>query len=286
MNTVLKSYQTNHFDKINSLSSILKNIADIEYFSYQSVKLDQSYCVLTSNPEYYEQYSEGMFYKHDPYLCDPMCYDIGTHTICFPIVLGEELESHSLSTILATAYQYKLFNNMIIINRYTNGYEIFCFGSVQKNPKIFSTLFKESNLLKRFAKYFKAQMNDIICEMHEYKLSIEAIKGDTFITSKETVAELITPSAINQNVRNDIIQMLSPEEHFLTTAVRSLTTREYECLEWMIKGKSAIETSEILQISKRTVDTYREKIRYKFGSTYTPASLGFLLGKYGLISYD
>ncbi|MBX9838711.1 MAG: helix-turn-helix domain-containing protein, partial [Silvanigrellaceae bacterium] len=65
-------------------------------------------------------------------------------------------------------------------------------------------------------------------------------------------------------------------------SVGQLTNREKECLFWLIQGKSAQETGEILSISRRTVETLRENCRLRFGAHYTFSNLIYLLGKYDL----
>ncbi|MEH2478168.1 LuxR family transcriptional activator of conjugal transfer of Ti plasmids [Nitrobacteraceae bacterium AZCC 2146] len=45
----------------------------------------------------------------------------------------------------------------------------------------------------------------------------------------------------------------------------SLSAREFECLEWAAKGKSAWEIGRILDISRHTVATYLENAKSKLG---------------------
>lgn len=44
-----------------------------------------------------------------------------------------------------------------------------------------------------------------------------------------------------------------------------LTRREYECLQWAAKGKSAWEIGQILGITRRTVSFHLDNTRYKLG---------------------
>ena len=45
----------------------------------------------------------------------------------------------------------------------------------------------------------------------------------------------------------------------------SLSKREKECLKLFLKGKTAQETASLLNISRRTVETYFENIKDKLG---------------------
>jgi len=51
----------------------------------------------------------------------------------------------------------------------------------------------------------------------------------------------------------------------------------------MTQGKSALETAETLNLSRRTVETHRENCRNKLGQNYTFANLLYLCGKYHLL---
>jgi len=47
--------------------------------------------------------------------------------------------------------------------------------------------------------------------------------------------------------------------------VDRLTKREMECLSYILQGRTLKETADILQLSKRTVETYFENIKNKLG---------------------
>lgn len=58
-----------------------------------------------------------------------------------------------------------------------------------------------------------------------------------------------------------------------------LTQREVECINWMIKGKSAAEIAILLKLSRRTIESHINNIKYKT-QCYKQFQLGYLLGKY------
>lgn len=61
-----------------------------------------------------------------------------------------------------------------------------------------------------------------------------------------------------------------------------LTKREAECLLLTAHGKSSLETGELLNISKLTVETHRRSIKQKFACK-TMAQAVFLGIKYGVV---
>lgn len=52
-----------------------------------------------------------------------------------------------------------------------------------------------------------------------------------------------------------------------------LTPREIECLQWATKGKSALDTARIMQISRRTVVFHIENAKQKFGVATLPQAI-------------
>ena len=64
-----------------------------------------------------------------------------------------------------------------------------------------------------------------------------------------------------------------------------LTKREIECVNWLIKGKSACEISIILEISEKTVIRHLENIKKKL-RCYKQFQLGYMIGKYPSLICD
>lgn len=60
-----------------------------------------------------------------------------------------------------------------------------------------------------------------------------------------------------------------------------LTEREFECVNYLIRGKTAEEIAIILDISKRTVETHIQNIKRKM-NCFNQFRLGYLLGRLGI----
>ena len=60
-----------------------------------------------------------------------------------------------------------------------------------------------------------------------------------------------------------------------------LTVREYECVDYLIRGKTAEEIAIILNISRRTAETHVQNIKRKM-NCYNQLRLGYLLGRLGI----
>lgn len=59
------------------------------------------------------------------------------------------------------------------------------------------------------------------------------------------------------------------------------TEREFECVSYLTRGKTAEEIAIILSISKRTVETHIQNIKRKM-NCYNQFRLGYLLGRLGI----
>jgi LuxR family quorum sensing-dependent transcriptional regulator len=76
----------------------------------------------------------------------------------------------------------------------------------------------------------------------------------------------ITPMAKRRNGPSQGAAGSAPIHSVPTEPGGSLSSRELEVLTWTARGKSAWETSEILSISKRTVDAYAHSAARKLGA--------------------
>ena len=91
---------------------------------------------------------------------------------------------------------------------------------------------------------------------------------------------------ISINISHLKMQPKLKDEHLFDTYKQwreednKLTHRELECIQWLIKGKSASEIALILGVTKRTIETHIENIKSKV-NCYKQFQLGYILAKYG-----
>ena len=69
------------------------------------------------------------------------------------------------------------------------------------------------------------------------------------------------------------------------TPLARLSTREREILQLVVEGKSSLEIAEILNISSKTVDTYRSRLMQKLNINDLPSLVKFAI-QHGLISLE
>ena len=70
---------------------------------------------------------------------------------------------------------------------------------------------------------------------------------------------------LSESMSKKAIEVFSGKNEENKTAVEGLSKREFEVFQFIGQGYSNREIAENLEISKKTVDTYREKIKAKLG---------------------
>lgn len=73
--------------------------------------------------------------------------------------------------------------------------------------------------------------------------------------------------ALNKIEKKHVLDENLPRYYYLDTPYNpyELSTRELETLFFLLRGKTAKKIAEIMQLSKRTVESYIEQIKNKFG---------------------
>jgi len=266
-----------HYNTIMKASAPLANLLNIKYFAYERVDAAGNFSAFCNNPDYMHFYLDNQFYLNDPYLVSPSKYQDGKNIQIVSHQL-HELDEGTAIIFKGASQKFNLAENISFILKEHDYYEVFIFALYTQQSKILlEVCMNQLGLLERYITHFKKTYRHMLNDFNELNVNISQLRGDDF--------KLCHPNynLITQDLHDTFLEAVSPEEHMLKTRMKELTMREAECLHWMIEGKTALETGEILGISRRTVETYREKCRAKLGPHYTLTNLCYLIGKYGLL---
>ncbi len=265
-----------HYNTIMKATAPLVDLLNIPYFAYERVDAVGNYSVFCNKPDYFQFYLDNEFYLHDPYLVAPGKYQEGKNVQVVSNKLHEF--DDGMTTIFEGANKkFNFAENITFIIKEHDYYEVFIFALYEEQSKLLEVCINQVDLLERFIAYFKKTNRHMLADFNNLHVNIAELRGDNFQLNHPNY------NLINHDLRNTFLETVSPEEHMLKMRMKDLTNREAECFHWMIKGKTAIETGEILSISRRTVETYREKARGKLGPHYTLSNLCYLAGKYSLL---
>jgi len=143
-----------------------------------------------------------------------------------------------------------------LFERYQGYVDYFHFSTDLNNPQIINFYLNRMDLLESFKVYFKnkadmifqrANRNRIILPQH-MRLNFKGLTPNDEVTNALHLLK---------NRAKDINQLLYL--HFNT----KLTIRELQSLSYLIKGRTAAETAQILRISPKTVEYYIDSVKAK-----------------------
>lgn len=139
-----------------------------------------------------------------------------------------------------------------IIKREEDGFGFYNLGTKSSNASIINKYVNNLNQYENFIFEFQHKAHDVLRAAKNLKLCINS------------------ESIINQS------KNLGYQYGNLY-----LTAREYECINYLTRGKTAEEIAIILNISRRTVETHIQNVKRKM-NCYNQFRLGYLLGRLGI----
>lgn len=231
---------------------------DITFFAHERMFNDGSKAFISSNVNVSE------FWLHGQY---PL--DIILESGCY---LGERLGSifpAELRKLLGE--RFNIAHPLFIIKKYSTYTDAFMIATKSENYNIIHSYLTHIGKIKKFLSYYLNQCHRIIkqAELNKIQLIILPII--------EASVNIIPDAPFNNTFSKSYF--INEEIGFV-----SLTQRELTCIAQLIKGKSANETGILLNISKRTVETYLSKLKEKFRCSRT-TELAYIIGKSN-ISFD
>ncbi len=119
------------------------------------------------------------------------------------------------------------------------------------DPKIYEALANNFSLVKLLLRLFHKESIDIIEKCQEHLIDVASVKSDFFVD--RTVYESTEREKFNALLQS--VGMLRKD------AV--ISEKEWRCLQWYCKGKSAQQTGDLLGISRRTVEGRFNTIKKK-----------------------
>jgi len=137
-----------------------------------------------------------------------------------------------------------------IVKRKQDGFGFYNLGTKSSDPSIINKYINELDSYENFLLIFQEKARAIIHTAKKLKLRLE----DT----------------TNTNIKSGY-----------QFGNLYLTKREFQCINYLIRGKTAEEISVILNISKRTAETHIKNIKEKM-NCFNQFRLGYLLGRMGI----
>lgn len=243
---IVQKYQVGHSDKIRRATRPLRERFGIGYFTYHKIDRQGKYTVLVDRPDWAEHYVGEKFFLDDPFLSQPEAFSSG-------ISLLRIREGEENRILKAGKEQFDLDLGVLLIEKSEEGVEFFGFCGNSKESALEKLYLNHPSLMQAFGRYFKKEMARELSEMEKEGGSLKDLKGKSYF--RKAPVEPDIPKEDLQAFLKDL--KLSPR------GFESLSRRELECVELLLKGMSAKETARKLGLSPRTVEFYFETIKTK-----------------------
>ena len=237
-------------DKLNKLCMPLFQNFEFNSFFYHFISNDGYGTSFSSHQESFEKYLYKEQFKSNPYARHPHFFQNSLHMIS-----DIDDENYQLG-IHATAKKYNIDYKIIFIEKLENGCQGFSFAvNPNNNSSVRPAILNHIPLLECFIRQFKQNGKDILQRTLEYQLPFEKYLGDDF---KRSPTPLIASLEV-QNKIKFLIQMgiLHPTDDIF------LSPRQKECMRYLLRGYTASDTALLLNLSKRTVESYIDHIKLK-----------------------
>jgi DNA-binding CsgD family transcriptional regulator len=153
--------------------------------------------------------------------------------------------------------RFNLYYPLDIIFRSNDYYEMFCYGINQDDFNKINYYLNNLCELKQFTKDFREKAHIILGKM-----------DNTRIILPDSMFNPVKHLIIAYNESQDKINAgEKPIKNGYTIWINNnhvkLTKREHDCLNYLLKGKTARETAHALSISRRTVETHLDIVKQK-----------------------
>lgn len=238
-----KKYQK-HFDKLcETGTSILGNITMCAIIE---VSKSGNVWVAANRPEIEEVYLENKCYKSDPEFAYSSNISEG-----FSIINAHKdlkyLWSDSENSLgekfdIKHGFYYTEKANSEIYRHYV---------FLSDEREIYDVLVKNMPVVKEFVMYFRDINEKVIQEMQDRRFNLSEHK-DTYFTQVKRPFKTDKERLI---ILFHTLGLLNKNE--------DLTDREFECLRYYCRGRTAKEIGKMLHISPRTVETYMASVKEK-----------------------
>jgi DNA-binding CsgD family transcriptional regulator len=143
---------------------------------------------------------------------------------------------------------FHLDNRLDIVEREETYYDVFGFGSQPEKTQMIDYYFNHLDELRKFCLFFREKAKILIKngDKRENRLIIEEIKQASF-------TKIISSEKFSSK--------LNIQKYYLGNYI--LSRREAECLILLLRGRTAVEIGNLLNISSKTSESYMEKIKNK-----------------------
>lgn len=242
---LLRFFKTAYANRVKTLCDPLKQTFGIDTFWHSTIGSKGEFTHISNTPEGTCHYFENHYYLNNPFLRHPENYSKGFY---FPGDMPEPTYSESQKKHNA---EFGIDHLLFFCKPEKELCHIFGFATSQKNLPMLTIYLNNTHLLKQFAEHFLSEVTHF--PFDSFQVELPKLVGPSFFWINK-----FTPG-LNVNKKSNFLKTLGYPD------LSALSSREKECLELFLQGKTAQQTALLLNLSRRTVETYFENIKDKLG---------------------
>lgn len=259
---IVQNYIVRYSDKIKKTTRVLREQLQVTYFTYHRIDHSGKYTVLVDRPDWAEHYVNEKFFLDDPYLRHPDVYESG-----FCLLDSHGSDDHKERVFKEAGSLFQLDQNLLLIEKSTDAVEFFGFSGNQKTARLDKLYLNHPWVFKSFANHFKREMRPVLSEMERDAGSLLDLKGNDFL-SPAPVHPGLEPTTLRE-----YLKVVGNGKAL--GKIEQLSSREKQCIQMLLAGKSAKETALHLGLSHRTIEAYFENIKNKLSCSNKTEILHF-----------
>jgi len=241
-------------DKVKELCHSLFANLKIQYYEYQHVDLNGEGLFLLSDDRIYRDFLDHNIVGYEALDANFSTYKkLGYYAHDFMDIKRPDLQTYI--TVLEEYGHGHVFTINDIV--YDNSFPIIAshtFATRITDTKAFNQYYLENvRALQSFTKYFHREVNSLSDNIKQFKTT-KSIESKSKVIKK-----------CKKFIQLDELEFeRKPNTEDSDFKIDTLSKRQREIIHWYVKGKSAAETAEVLNLSKRTIENHFYRLQKKY----------------------
>lgn len=221
-------------DEINQILKPLVDNFGLNSFNFHKTYHDNAQIRLTNTPSWCYEYLTDKYYQES-------IFELPAHNYQKNRYIWSNIHTHK--RILAGARAHGINYGITFVEPVDDGCEFYFIGTLIDNPEIINHYLSNFRLLEKFVATFHKKAAHLFEKIEPRRVIVEDWQNNQV--------------CYNPAVSVDNLKYLAEisEYHF--------TARELDCVPGLLKGHSAKQVAENLQISFRTVETHINNLKQK-----------------------
>jgi DNA-binding CsgD family transcriptional regulator len=252
--TLVSFFSSAASNKVKALAEPLQRSFGIDTFWHTSIKQNGECTHFSNTPEGTQSYFESHYYENNPFLRHPDNYDTG---YCIVSELSKDYFPEVLEAQVKHNLQHSLDHVLYLSRSGKDQVHLFGFATTQKNLPMLTTYLNSLGFLQTFIDYYLNEMKPMRRHLEQFTICLPELVGPSFFKKRDSIFR-------KKNAGPQFLRLLG-NETVDVKFLKTLSSREMECLRLFLKGKTAKQTAALLGLSHRTVEFYFENVKNKLG---------------------